>query len=689
MRLLLIALSIPALISAQQDETTALFRQEFTVQGATSNEFTDDQQLEFEQVIQSYLTGTTCDVVSQKAGEVESEEFMLQIEYECVFLGSKEFATSFFDFIGSRLTRVTDDLSNLGVVQSFAPLLLLLNGETATTVIAPLNSSNSTETSTEAPVDESPLAANTTVEPTASPVTESPPTSTAENATVSTWSSGFRQGFVVAGDTAQLTPEQQTLLGMQMDVYTQSALESNGVAAPPVTTQCLVYGQSFAQSDRGETLLVAESECTWTSSSAELDLSDVPRAYIVFVNDNLGTVTRDLQAIGLGMLEEAWPIQVFTAESQVPSAAPTETRSIETTMGMYAQRFILDPDAMDIRWSDEQLVDISAILAGYTLSIVDDATVPVDSSCEVNNQQVEQDGQDETVMNLRYTCTYTSVVRNLSTLFIENVNANLDQVSQDLQPFGVREALPVRDATAPTMAPTLFPASQFAMGSYTQEFALEAAGGGNEAPASALESDFVGIIQDYTQGFGEDGRTVSTECQIDDQWERIDPLGEVFLKVDYSCNYTALQDGVNVTEYPDLFVSFVNDNLVGMAQDLQNIDETINEALPVVRRDSSSSEDTTATISPLNSTEVPVDSNETTTVPSNTSTSMPGDETMAPNPEGNEAGPESPTPSPSIACSMPNDKMGKGSSAGSVEISSGRKYGMSLLLLVNLCWFLF
>jgi hypothetical protein len=687
MLFLWIALSIPVLITAQQDETTALFRQEFTVQGTTPREFTDDQQLEFEQVIQSYLTGTTCDVVSQKAGEVESEEFMLQIEYECLFLGSQGFATSFFDFIGSRLNRVTDDLANLGVMESFAPLLLLLNGETATTVIAPLNSSsNSNENSTEVPVEESPLAANTTAEPTASPVAESSPTSTAENATVSTWSSGFRQGFVVAGDTAQLTPEQETLLGMQMNVYTQSALESNEAPAPPVTTQCLVYGQSFAQSDRGETLLVVESECTWTSSSAELVFSDVPRAYIVFVNDNLDTVTRDLQAIGLGMLEEAWPIQVFTAESQVPSAAPTETRSIETTMGMYAQRFILNPDAMDIRWTDEQLVDISDILAAYTLRIVDDSSAAVESSCEVNNQQVEQDDQDETVMNVRYTCTYTSVVRNLPTLFIENVNANLDQVSQDLQPFGVRQALPVRDATAPTMAPTVFPVSQFAMGSYTQEFAMEAAGESNVAPVSALESDFVGVIQDYTRGFGEDSRTVSTDCQIDDQWERIDPLGEVFLKVDYSCNYTALEDGVNVTEYPELFVSFVNDNLDGMTQDLQNIDETINEALSVARRDSSSLEDTTPIVSPLNSTDVPVDGNETT-VPSNTSTSMPADETMAPNPEGNET-PESPTPSPSIACSTANENTGKGSSAGSVEVSSGRQNGVLLLVLVHLWWLL-
>ena len=73
--------------------------------------------------MQSYLTGTTCVLAGQNISATEDRQYLLSIDYECLFTGGSAFAASYVIFVSDHESLVTEDLASLGVIECFAPSL--------------------------------------------------------------------------------------------------------------------------------------------------------------------------------------------------------------------------------------------------------------------------------------------------------------------------------------------------------------------------------------------------------------------------------------------------------------------------------------------------------------------------------------------------------------------------------------
>jgi hypothetical protein len=136
-------------------------------------------------------------------------------------------------------------------------------------------------------------------------------------------------------------------------------------------------------------------------------------------------------------------VSTVTAHAyEIASAAPS------TVTGTYAQQFALAEDRVELL-NDADKALVAEILAGYTPTFADAASV--ETICQIDKQEAVQDEMKQVFLNLQYSCMYTSSqeIEELPTLFVENVNANLVQLSLDFENFEVVEALPaVRAADA-------------------------------------------------------------------------------------------------------------------------------------------------------------------------------------------------------------------------------------------------
>lgn len=308
--LLLTLFSCRTSTAAAQGTSVATIRQDFLIVGSPAVALSRAEQLEFGQIIQSFVSGTTCNVVDQSIVAVNATEYTLTIETLCQFSGdSVTLVDSYYNFLSQHLGLVANDLVAFGVTDASAPELLTVNGVRAGAGTAASQAASPVTPST----DDTLFVVDNTA-PVSSPANAVATSATTEQSV----RLGIRQGFVLpVGSAAQFPADDLKLLTLHMEGTTSKIVATSLV----VTTVCTVTNQTIVSTGNSDFLLMVVSECTWTSSNAA-NLDQLPLVYVNFINGNLGIWSSELQTFRLATtILSVRPVIPFS----VPNNATTTT----------------------------------------------------------------------------------------------------------------------------------------------------------------------------------------------------------------------------------------------------------------------------------------------------------------------------------------------------------------------------
>lgn len=225
---------------------------------------------------------------------------------------------------------------------------------------------------------------------------------------------------------------------------------------------CEITEQSVMEQDTIDTadMLRTDYECQF-SAGPSANLTDAAAAFVTYMNENLEEFTDSLE--NFLRLDEALPVRLATEATAAPTPIPLSNRRV----GEYRQEFVVeDASVLDMLRTEAAAIEFLFYVESLVEEFGDNQVL---TRCAIDNEiLIEESSTNQTVIQMDYSCTYSSLETDVSSYpdeYISYVNEALEEFTRNMERdvaegvLETREVVALADVTdrSETVAPTMVP----------------------------------------------------------------------------------------------------------------------------------------------------------------------------------------------------------------------------------------